>query len=398
MNLHILFVDDELNVLQGLQRMLRVMRHEWNMAFAQSGQEALDILSKESFDVVVSDMRMPGMDGAQLLNEVMKRYPQIVRIVLSGQSDREMVLKSVRPAHQYLSKPCDPQTLKSTIAHVGALREVLVDSSLRHTVSQMNSLPTLPSTYKEIIEELQAEEPSIKKVGEIISNDVGMTAKILQLVNSAFFGPFRHVSSPSQAAGLLGLETIKPLVLLVQIFSQFDQENLPRFSLSELRDRCLATGALARAIAKLEDQGQTIINDAFMAGLLHDLGKVVLAVNFPERYNESLAAAQEKNIPPWEAERITIGTSHSEAGAYLMGLWGLHDHIVETLAFHHCPEKLHEKGFNPPIAVHVADALVHGYTTGSWHEFLSRINLDLLAELGMAHRLPIWKQICRYTL
>jgi HD-like signal output (HDOD) protein len=397
-NLRILFVDDELNVLEGLQRMLRVMRHEWTMAFAQSGQEALDILNGEPFDVVVSDMRMPGMDGAQLLSEVMKRCPQSVRIVLSGQSDREMLLKSVRPAHQYLSKPCDTEVLKSTIVRARALREVLADSSLKATISQLDSLPSLPSVYNEIMEELQSQDPSIKRVAEIIEKDVGMTVKILQLVNSAFFGLFRHVSSPFQAASLLGLDTIKALALSVQIFTQFDQKKLPRFSLAELQDHYMATGALTRAIAKAENQEQTMVNDSFMAGLLHDLGKLVLAVNFSEKYSQSLLMAQEKNIPLWEAERMTLGTSHAEVGAYLMGLWGLHDTIVEALAFHHCPGKLPGKGFNPSITVHVADALAHEHAAGSQHEFSSRISMEYLAELDMAHRLPVWRQVCLDTL
>jgi HD-like signal output (HDOD) protein len=374
------------------------MRHEWIMAFAQSGQEALNILNEEPFDVVVSDMRMPGMDGAQLLNEVMKRCPQSVRIVLSGQSDREMLLKSVKPAHQYLSKPCDPEVLKSAIIRACTLREVLTDGSLKATISQMESLPSLPSIYNEIMEELQSQDASIKKVAEIISRDVGMTAKILQLVNSAFFGLSRHVSSPFQAASLLGLDTIKALALSVQIFTQFDQKKLPRFSLDELQNHSMATGALTRAMAKAEGQDQATVNDVFMAGLLHDLGKLVLAVNFSEKYNQTLLTVQRENKPLWEAERTTFGTSHAEVGAYLIGLWGLHDTIVEALAFHHCPAKVPGKGFHLSPIVYVADALVHEHAAGNQYEFSSRISMDYLKDIGMTSKLPVWRRICQDTL
>src|SRR5262245_37814840 len=97
----ILFVDDEPNVLQGLERMLRSMRHEWEMQFAMSGPAALERLAEQTFDVIVSDMRMPGMTGAQLLTEVSQRHPHIVRIILSGQADQEDILRSVGPTHQY---------------------------------------------------------------------------------------------------------------------------------------------------------------------------------------------------------------------------------------------------------------------------------------------------------
>ncbi len=208
MNIKILFVDDEPNVLSGLQRMLRSMSHEWEMKFAGSGREALDILSNESFNVVVSDMRMSGMNGVELLTEVMKRYPQTVRIVLSGYLDREMILKSVRPVHQFISKPCDAEKLKSAIARTMALRGLLAGGTLKKVVSQMDSLPSLPSVYTEIIDELERPESSIQRVGSIVSRDNGMTTKVIQLVNPAFFGVPRHIANPAQAVVLLGLETI----------------------------------------------------------------------------------------------------------------------------------------------------------------------------------------------
>lgn len=210
MKLSVLFVDDEPHVLQGLQRMMRSMRQEWEIITAGGGLEALDLLSRKPVDVVVTDMRMPGMDGTQLLNEIKNSYPQIVRIILSGQSDREMILKSVRPAHQYLAKPCNDEILKSTIERSCWLRDLLADNSLKQLISRIDSLPSLPTLYLEILRELESPYSSMQKIGEIISRDIGMTAKILQMVNSAFFGFRRHIASPAEAAELLGLETIGP--------------------------------------------------------------------------------------------------------------------------------------------------------------------------------------------
>lgn len=394
MKRRILFVDDEPRVLQGLRRMLRSMRDEWEMAFAGGGQEALDILSMKPFDVVVTDMRMPGMDGAKLLSEVLRGYPQIVRIVLSGHSEREMILKAVQRTHQYLSKPCDADALKSTVARACALRDLLADDSVKGLVSQMQTLPSLPSLYAELMEELLSEEASIRNVGKIISKDVGMSAKILQIVNSAFFGRCRHVSSPMQAASLLGLETIRALVVSVHVFSQFSPGKLAHLFLDRLWKHSMAAAAHAAAIASEEDQEQDTIDDSFIGGLLHDTGKVVLAANFPKLYGDIPAVANERKISVWEVEREVFRATHCEVGAYLMGLWGLPDQIVEALAFHHCPHKCPGRNFSPLTAVHVGDVLEQE-DRADVGETVSQVDVDYLRELGVADRLDVWRKVCR---
>jgi HD-like signal output (HDOD) protein len=368
------------------------------MAFASGGQEALDILKVEPFDLIVTDMRMPGMDGAQLLTEVMNRYPQIVRIVLSGQSDLNTILKSVRPAHQYLSKPCDTKILKSTVARAFAFRDLLADNSLKKLVSQIESLPSLPSLYVEIMEVMRSPASSVQKVGEIISRDISMTAKILQLVNSAFFGLCRHVSSPAQAVSLLGMEIVKALVLSVQIFSQFDQAKLDGFSLEGLWDHSIRSSVFAKAIAKEEGKGQYMIDDAFMAGMLHDLGKMVLILNLPERYGEALDVARGENRFLWEVELEILGATHAEIGAYLMGLWGLPSHVVEAIGFHHNPRKCLDREFSPLTAVHVGDALEHERREPERVEVKSRLDSEYLAELAMVDRLSLWQEKCKNSI
>jgi CheY-like chemotaxis protein len=157
-------------------------------SFATSGREALEILAGGVFDVIVTDMRMPGLDGCQLLNQARKLYPNTVRIILSGQSDKEELLKSIDPIHLYLSKPCDAEILKAALARTFAVRHLLKNDSLADVISKIQSLPSLPSLYLEIIDEIRSADGSLARVGEIISKDLGMSAKILQLVNSSFFG------------------------------------------------------------------------------------------------------------------------------------------------------------------------------------------------------------------
>jgi putative nucleotidyltransferase with HDIG domain len=393
MKRRILFVDDEQKILQGLRRMLRNMRHEWEMQFAESGQAALEILDREPFDVVVSDMRMPGMDGSELLSHVKQRYPMILRIVLSGHSDHEMILKSVCTAHQFLSKPCDSEMLKSTVSRLCTLRDFLGLESLKKVVSGIDSLPSLPCLYMEIMEELQSSDVSIEKVGKIIEKDLSMTAKILQLVNSSFFGMPRHISEPSQAVILLGLDTVRSLVLAIGLFSQFDQATLSSMHVQNIYEHSMKTGSISRIIAKMENMGKELVDNAFMAGLLHDLGKLVCAANFPEVYREVFKLSGHGEMAFHEVEMEKLGATHAQVGGYLLGLWGLPETIVEGVAFHHNPRNCPAQGFVPLTAVYTANILEHHTDVNAekedpWHNF----DAEYFGILGLEERIPLWRK------
>jgi HD-like signal output (HDOD) protein/CheY-like chemotaxis protein len=394
MKRRILFVDDEPMVLNGLQRTLRKMRREWDMTFAGSGREALDVLGKKPMDVIVSDLRMPEMDGGRLLAEVKKQHPQVVRIILSGQLDQEMTLKSVQLAHQSLSKPCDAEVLKHTLAKLFALRDFLSDDSIKSIISQIESLPSMPSIYTEIVSEMQSDDPAIKKVGEIISKDISMTAKILQMVNSAFFGLFQKIKSPEQAVMMLGMETIKALVLSVKIFSEFNQNNFSWFNIDELFDHSLAVSVYAKTIIKNENPDQGLINNSMMAGLLHDLGKLILATNFEKSYRQVLAEAQGTGKNPLDLEYEAFGTSHAEIGAYLMGLWRLENSIIEAIAFHHLPARSMSQNIGLLAAVHVGDALDYEARVSSGENSQLQCDTEYLNKLEITRRIPQWRQAC----
>lgn len=394
----ILFVDDDRSVLDGLQRMLRSMRRVWRMHFFDTASEALQFLQSQPVDVVVADMRMPGVDGAQFLSEVKRAYPGIIRIALSGYADQDMVLRAVRSAHQYLAKPCSAETLKGAIERVKALRELLAEKPLRAVVAGLEVLPSLPSLYQEIMRELESEGASVKRVGEIIAKDVGMTAKILQLVNSAFFGVSRHVTSPAQAAVLLGLETIRALVLSLHIFSQFQGKAFSEKDVSTLWEHSLTTAVYAKTIAVLEGAERMVCEDAFMAGMLHDVGKLIFMQNLAEKTKQAIGRSEQTGEPIWASETALIGTSHGEVGAYLMGVWGLPDSIVESLAFHHFPSRCPHRQFSALTAVHAADFLHYAIAGGAPFQGPGLVDQAYLAELGVLGRLRTWKEACQAAI
>ena len=389
----LLFVDDESKLLEGLQRSLRHMRHEWNMTFVTSGAEALKTLEQAAFDVIISDMRMPGMDGAQLLTEVQQRHPQIIRIVLSGQSEQEMIYQSIGATHQYLSKPCESEVLKAAVLRACALRDLLGNDSLRRLVTGMKQIPSQPTLYDQVRREAESKTSSLKAIGALISKDLGMTAKILQLVNSAYFGFYGRVATAEQAVNLLGVDTVQALVLTVHAFSQFSSTQASHFNIGHLWEASTQTGAIARAIAKAEQAPALMIDEAYTAGLLHDVGMLVLAANILTRYDAILKTAHDQGIPVWEVERQELGATHADVGAYLLGLWGLGDPIVEAVAFHHHPSDCAGKTFSPLTAVHVANVLQQELSQQATGDVPSQIDVTYLDTLHMTDRLPRWREV-----
>lgn len=389
MKKRILFVDDEPLVLAGLRRMLHGMRKQWEMVFVESGDAALGFMADSAVDVVVSDMRMPGMNGAQLLNEVMKRYPRTVRLILSGHADQDLILKCVGSTHQYLSKPCDPDALRATVSRAIGLEASLKNERLQRLIGQMDHLPSIPSLYMKIVETINDPRASLAAVSDIIAQDIGMTAKILKLVNSAFFALRREISSANHAVAYLGLDTIKSLVLSINAFSQIETRELEGFSLAELWNHSLGTAAAAKRIAQIEGAGSKIADEAFVSGLLHDAGKAALAFNFPEEYGQALRDPADGKIDPLGAEQRAFGASHADVGGYLLGLWGLPVPVVEAIALHHQPQLAADKTFTPLTAVHVANALVHA---GDRRECPPAVDRQYLATLGLGDRINVWQR------
>ena len=396
--IRVLFVDDEPMVLKGLQRSLRKMRNEWEMVFTSSSKEALEIMDSGSFDVIVSDLRMPEMDGTQLLAEVKGKHPEVVRVILSGQVEQEATLKSVQLAHQCLSKPCDADILKHTLNKLFGLRNLLEDEPIKRIVSQTETLPSLPAIYIEVINELQSPNPSVQKVGEIISADMAMMAKILQVVNSAFFGLVRKINNPKEAVMLLGTETIKALVLSVKIFSEFNQRKFAWFNFDELFNHSMSVSMFAQTITKEEHLDQNLVNNSLMAGMFHDLGKLILVTNFHDPYQKVVTEARETGQNLWDLESEIFGTSHAEIGAYLMGLWGLEYPVIEAIAFHHRPGKSLSNSTGLLTAVHFGDAfdrMKNGGNDLNTDNGLRQLDQGYLDCIGVAGRINDWQTVCK---
>jgi HD-like signal output (HDOD) protein len=373
--LRIVFVDDEVNILEGMRRAFHGMRGEWSMEFLSSGDAALASLAIIPADVIVSDMRMPGMDGWQLLAEVKRLYPQTVRLVLSGQADATSVMRAVGTAQRYLAKPCANEAVKAAIAQTQMLRQLLSSDRLAQLVGAVGMLPSAPTAFQDILACLQDPTASLGDAARIIGRDVAMTANIMKLVNSAFFGSRRPIVSAERAVAYLGMDTIGALVLGHSVFKGGAAIGVEGFNLEELWQHSLQTGAAARAIAFAENFSTVEADEAFLAGVLHDVGKVVFATR---------AAAVSKVPAAGDDIMAKMEAHHAEVGAYLLGLWGFPNPIVEAVAFHHTPSLVSEKSLTLAGIVHIADRLVHqrcgGFSEqidlGSEPGYLESLRLD----------------------
>jgi HD-like signal output (HDOD) protein len=388
---HILFVDDESNVLNGLRRMLRDRRKEWELEFVESAELGLKALRKFPFDVVVSDMRMPGMDGARFLSEVRKLYPATARLVLSGHSDDEMLIRAAGGAHQYVSKPCDANHLQNAISRTLAVREALKSPELQSFATGLSTVPSLPHLVTKISAILDESNADIGRVGDIISSDLGMTAKILQLVNSDFFGFGREISNPREAVQLLGPDTLRSLVAAIGVFEQVDYARPIGDYLLAMSNHALHVAALARQICYAETRDRALAGEAFTAGVLHDVGKVLFLINhedYSELLNTQGVLGSRPNLCMLESE--TLGVTHAHLGAYLLGLWGLPDRIIEAVLLHHQPSQSEGPEFSPLAAVHAADYVLHRLSRSSDSISYPVLDLGFLNSIGCEAKFDDW--------
>lgn len=351
----ILFVDDEAQVLAGLRSRLHRLRSEWAMSFADSGEQALQMLAESPFDVIVTDVHMPQMDGAELLRIVSRQWPQMVRIVLSGYSESVQVARLASLAHQSLSKPCAPQQLEDVVNRCLALQTLLDAPHLRVVVGRIRTVPAMPQVYAKLRAALANETTSTRQVADLIATDPTVTAKVLQMVNSAFFRLARRITRVDQAVTYLGFTAIRNLTLTAEVFSSWSESRAAEsFDFERMQSHVQAVATAASALARDTD----FADDALLAGLLHDIGYWVLGAELPVELARAVDLAQRKRMLLESAETAVIGASHAEVGAYLLGLWGLPYSVVEAVAHHHAPRRVGAHEFDTLAALAVAQSLV----------------------------------------
>lgn len=389
----IVFVDDESHVLSGLRRSMMEMDGQWNMSFHPSGRDALAALESQPADVLVTDMRMPDMDGAQLLDVVRRRSPQTIRIILSGFAEPGSVLRTVGPAHIYLAKPCDPRVLRDAIQRPLVLRRYLARLDLQAVLGGLSTLPSAPRLFVELDDELRSPTASAGSVARILAGDLAMTAEILKLTNSAFFSLHARVTSPLQAVRTLGIETIRTLVLQVGIFRQLVGGAVKPAIIDALNRYSLLQGRLAEDVARDEVVDSATISAAHCAGTLAGIGHLVFLDLAAPRYLEALGRLQPGQCRS-QAEIAVFGATHNHVGAYLLGLWGFADSIVEAVAFADHPADAPAPDNPILLAVHAAQSLGPDFPLATVEACPGEtLDMAYLVDLRKDDRIRHWREL-----
>lgn len=364
----VLFVDDEQNVLNSLRRLLH--DEPWNMFSADSGEKGLAILEKEKIDLVISDVRMPVMDGIQFLKQVKQRYPHVVRIFLSGYADHKAVVQALAEgsAQQLLPKPWKDEELREVIR--GALKQAeelkKKNERLQRIINSLSSLPTMPHTYLKVKKCLaDIDNVSIDQISDLIEEDTSISAELLRWANSALFGQRHQVDTVKRAVLVLGLDIVEGLVLSESVFSSVAPGSSDGFDLKTFQTHSLACGITAKLlISELPYMEPKDEDWAFTAGLLHDIGKLIEARFLKEQFKKIINTARENKTTILKAESEILGTTHEEIGSYLADWWSLPSFIVNAVRWHHEPA-LCNANREIIAAVHVADVLVQHFALGS---------------------------------
>jgi putative nucleotidyltransferase with HDIG domain len=370
----ILFVDDEVAILEGLRNVLRGERKRWNMTFAEGGAAAVDALEKETFDAIVTDMRMPGMDGLALLRHVRQSRPQMARIVLSGYAELGQAAEASVVAHQLITKPCETAVLRSALERALRVQGLLANEKLREVAGSLSTLPSAPRIYQALTAALEDPDSDVKKLAAIVEKDVGMSSRVLKFANSAYFGFAQRVSSIESAIVCLGTTAVRHLALTFEVFNAWGPAGGPAFD--SLEKHSLLVARIARKTAKNRARADV----AFAAGLLHDAGRLVLMSRTGDQFREAQEEAQRRRAPLHVVETEMLGATHAEVGAYLLGLWDLPHDVVEPVALHHTGP-LRAEPSDTAAVVALADALAHEALDPDGTEY-DRAELDGLGDIA----------------
>ncbi len=366
----ILFVDDEPNIISGLRRMLRGMRNEWDMEFLIGGQEAVDRINAEPFDAVVTDMRMPSIDGVAVLTAAAEKNPESIRFILSGFAEQEAMLAALGYAHRFIAKPCDADLLIGALRSTFAVRDLLPVKSLRILLGEMKSVPVLSERYTRLLKELDDPLSTTVDIAKTIEEDLGLSTQILRLANSAYFNLSRKLSSCRQAVDVLGIETVRALLMVSEFYVSETADSAETCESKTLAERSLMIGGLSRQIALTLNLDEAQVDEAATAGVLCHIGTAILRLNHFEKFSTAMSLVESGTKSVFEAEREVFGASHAELAAYLMGLWGFPDGVVEAVAFHHEPSKSGKTEVSPLSVVHLAQAFVGSFKSSESNLFV----------------------------
>lgn len=389
----LLFVGVAAVWFQTVERDLRLLQPKWACEWAEDAAQALTALQGGSFYAVVLNASVAA--EASLMSAIEQLNHPVVRVVLCASSDRAEVARWSASGASPLPQSTDAAGILANVSRLARVQEWMADAGMKKLLGQCRKLPALPKLYSQVTAELSLPNGSIEVVAQCIAQDPVMTAKLLQVVNSAFFALGHEVSEPTEAVMFLGAERTRSLILLAGVFTQFESVKCPGLSPEQVWNHSLQVGALARTVALAETKNAKTAEAAFTAGLVHDMGKLILAANVPMMCVSIEQLHAGKNLTQREAELQVLGTTHAELAACLLGTWGLPLPVLEAVAWHHAPTRSEDEEFTLLTAVHVANVFAYEIGSGSGSGALPEIfDHHYLDQIELGDRRNDWRKAC----
>lgn len=388
----VLFVDDEPNILNAIRRAL-FRCTDWEVEVCGDPEQALRIIAEDAIDAVVTDMRMPSCDGAELLRIVHERHPGVVRMVLSGHSELKRTLEALSIAHQFLMKPVDIKLLVDTVTKALQVEQKLAELRAREMVVGVSGLPSRPGIYDEFCRITASEEYGLRDVSRLLETDIGVSSTLLRVVNSAAYGTGRHLGDVHQAVSMLGIEQVRALTLTASLSSTFPLKPWRGFNLDAFAEHSVKVAQVARALA--EPLGDEVADRAFTAGLLHDAGRLVLASRERAKMMRITALSQNTGRATHELEQDELGITHAEVGGNLLALWGMSYEIVDAVTWHHDAARLVGRELDVAVALYCADRVVGSSGQAPFDARAEGTVPPFLEEIGQAELAPAVLSVAR---
>lgn len=392
----ILFVDDNDNVIQGLKRQLRPFRGEWQLYFAHNAEAALAVMEKQPIDLIVSDMLMPDMRGEELLQQIKQLYPATIRIIFSGYSDEITLKKALEVAHQYFCKPCNIDTLRESISQIFQIQATINNPRVIQSIGDPSQLPSLPEIYQAINAAIARETTTIAELADIFARDMVLSARLLQLVNSPYFGVRQRISNLNEAINMVGINMLNNLVLSIHIKHAFPITDPKMLIYMEyLWQDAWRVASLAKQISLAEQQPEDRPDQAYLGGLLHNMGLLVFLSRSGEQLQKFVQEVKNTDTPISELEKQIFGFTRCEAAAYLLSLWKIPPRIIESVLLHTNPNESDYDGMNALTAVHAATFLLN---PAEDRIFCIKLDNDYLQRIHKPQRLPHWQTLAETTI
>ena len=380
----LLVVDDQRSFLQSYERAF--FDSPITVFAAVDPETALKILGEEEIDIVVADFRMPGMNGVLFLKQVKSLHPTVHRVLSSGFLDRTIVQRflSTGSVSTFIAKPWEDRFLVEKIGHIINVKRRLSEGRLLELINSIESLPTLPGIYEELLEAVESEK-SMQEIADVLRKDPAVATSVLHVVNSAFFGR-ENVTSVRDAAVELGIEVIKDIVLSAALVGKGQWNQAQMDSLKNVFLHSFMVNKYVppvhRVIYRTAPEGLP------SAGIVHDIGKILMLAHLFDRY-QSVCEYQVQNAETtfWASEHALgfEGNSHAELGAYLLDWWNFPEVMVEVALFHHCPEHAHTEYQQILAATHHTDRIVNAVwfgQSGEAAQLLTSLSPGVTGELA----------------